>query len=70
MGKMTRQQVNILFAEILNKHVHQYYKMISTKEVNKYSMNPVVWDSIRFDRKMKPPEVSKKNQEKNKLFEF
>ena len=35
------KQRNLTFSEILTNHVHQYYKMISMKEIYKYNMNPV-----------------------------
>ena len=46
---------NLSLKEILQKHVHPYYTMMSMKEIYRYNINPVVQDSIFSMRQQNLP---------------
>ena len=45
----------MLFPDILQQHVHDYYRNKSMQQIYGYNIFPVVQDQIRYDGKINPP---------------
>ena len=45
------------FPDILDQHVHDYYKNKSMQQIYEYNVFPVVQDQIRYNGETNPPTV-------------
>ena len=52
-----RKWENRSFPDILQQHVHEYYRNKSMQQIYEYTISPVVQDQIRYDGQANPPNL-------------
>ena len=50
-----RKGEDMSFPDILQQHVHEYYRNKSMQQIYEYNIFPVVQDQIRYDGETNPP---------------